>query len=257
MLRGEATAGAGRGQAGAARPRRLRPRRAAGRCAGSRLMRHRLIDRMRSSGLAHLSTADALRPYEHQGREHPTTGACPAPGARLAPIAPERASIDGTTPRSAPWGWPAPPPDRASGAVPAGRLVIKVVMLLLLVASLWCWAVIFDKTFRLARLSRKANAFERAVLVRRPAGRALPPARQARRPPDGADVRDRHGGMAGIAARPPTSASTAAWSARIGQVMDLTSDREVESLERTCSWLGDHRLDRTVRRACSARSGAS
>src|SRR3712207_7356024 len=39
--------------------------------------------------------------------------------------------------------------------------VTKAVMLLLVVASVWCWAVIFDKALRLARLKRQANAFER------------------------------------------------------------------------------------------------
>src|SRR4051794_15236244 len=41
-------------------------------------------------------------------------------------------------------------------------LIVKVVMSLLFVASLWCWAVILEKGFRLFRLKRKANAFERA-----------------------------------------------------------------------------------------------
>jgi biopolymer transport protein TolQ len=39
-------------------------------------------------------------------------------------------------------------------------LVVKVVMLLLLIASVWCWAIIFDKWIRLRRLRAKAAAFE-------------------------------------------------------------------------------------------------
>lgn len=38
--------------------------------------------------------------------------------------------------------------------------VVKTVMLVLLVASVWCWAIIFDKTFRFRRLQRRANKFE-------------------------------------------------------------------------------------------------
>lgn len=38
--------------------------------------------------------------------------------------------------------------------------VVKAVMLVLLLASVWCWAIIFDKTFRLKRLQRRANKFE-------------------------------------------------------------------------------------------------
>ena len=40
--------------------------------------------------------------------------------------------------------------------------VVKGVLLLLVLASIWSWTVIFDKAFRLSRLRRKAQAFERA-----------------------------------------------------------------------------------------------
>jgi biopolymer transport protein TolQ len=39
-------------------------------------------------------------------------------------------------------------------------IIVKVVMLLLLLASFWSWAVIFDKLVRLRRLRRDAVAFE-------------------------------------------------------------------------------------------------
>ena len=38
--------------------------------------------------------------------------------------------------------------------------IVKLVMLLLLVASFWSWAVIFDKVLRLRRLQRAAATFE-------------------------------------------------------------------------------------------------
>ena len=38
--------------------------------------------------------------------------------------------------------------------------IVKSVMLVLLVASVWCWAIIFDKTCRFRRLQRRANKFE-------------------------------------------------------------------------------------------------
>src|SRR3712207_1014279 len=41
-------------------------------------------------------------------------------------------------------------------------IVVKLVMSMLLLASLWCWAVIFEKSWRIFRLKRRANAFERA-----------------------------------------------------------------------------------------------
>src|SRR6185437_5077197 len=39
-------------------------------------------------------------------------------------------------------------------------IIVKVVMLILLLASFWSWAVIFDKLMRLRRLRRDADAFE-------------------------------------------------------------------------------------------------
>ena len=38
--------------------------------------------------------------------------------------------------------------------------VVKTVMLILVVASVWCWAIIFDKTLRFRRLQKRANKFE-------------------------------------------------------------------------------------------------
>lgn len=110
-------------------------------------------------------------------------------------------------------------------------LVVKSVILLLLLASLWAWTVIFDKAFRLARLKRKTIAFERAFwsgapldeLYRRLAKRADHPMAlmfatamdEWREAPRTADVNFNRG-LVG----------------RIGRVMELTMDREVEALER-------------------------
>lgn len=114
--------------------------------------------------------------------------------------------------------------------------VTKGVMLLLVLASVWSWAVIFDKALRIARLRRQANAFERTFwsgapldeLHRRLAKRASHPMalmfatameewREAPRTIDAAFNR----GLVG----------------RISQVMTLTMDREIENLERNLSWL--------------------
>jgi biopolymer transport protein TolQ len=38
--------------------------------------------------------------------------------------------------------------------------VVKLVMLALVLVSLWCWAIIFEKFLRMARLKRKADIFE-------------------------------------------------------------------------------------------------
>ena len=110
-------------------------------------------------------------------------------------------------------------------------IVVKTVIGLLLVASLWCWAVVIDKTFRLARLKGRTNAFEKAFwsgvsldeLYRRLAKRADHPMalmfatameewREAPRSVEASYNR----GLIG----------------RIGRVMELTMDREVDTLER-------------------------
>jgi biopolymer transport protein TolQ len=44
----------------------------------------------------------------------------------------------------------------------AADWVVKSVMLVLLIASIWCWAIIFDKIFRFRRLQKAANRFEDA-----------------------------------------------------------------------------------------------
>ena len=38
--------------------------------------------------------------------------------------------------------------------------IVKLVMLILLVASFWSWAVIFDKVIRIRRLRHAASSFE-------------------------------------------------------------------------------------------------
>ena len=38
--------------------------------------------------------------------------------------------------------------------------IVKSVMLILLLASVWCWAIIFDKMLRFRRLQRRAKKFE-------------------------------------------------------------------------------------------------
>ncbi|CAO3444557.1 protein TolQ [Azospirillum brasilense] len=39
-------------------------------------------------------------------------------------------------------------------------MIVKIVMLMLLVASVWCWAIIIEKLMRIRRLNAQADAFE-------------------------------------------------------------------------------------------------
>jgi biopolymer transport protein TolQ len=114
--------------------------------------------------------------------------------------------------------------------------VVKAVLAILLLASIWSWTVIFDKTFRIGRLRRKARAFERAFWSGAPLDelyRRL--GREADHP------------MAMLFAaameewrespRPPAGSGARALLERIGKVMMLTLERELEVLERYLSSL--------------------
>lgn len=41
-------------------------------------------------------------------------------------------------------------------------IVVKIVMIMLILASFWCWAIIFEKIFRMRRLWAQAEEFEEA-----------------------------------------------------------------------------------------------
>ena len=40
--------------------------------------------------------------------------------------------------------------------------VVKIVMMMLVVASIWCWAIIIEKLMRIRRLNAQADSFEEA-----------------------------------------------------------------------------------------------
>ena len=41
-------------------------------------------------------------------------------------------------------------------------LVVKAVMLILVLASIWCWAIIFEKMLNVRRLNQRSSDFEQA-----------------------------------------------------------------------------------------------
>jgi biopolymer transport protein TolQ len=114
--------------------------------------------------------------------------------------------------------------------------VVKAVLALLVLASIWSWTVIFDKGFRLARLRRKTRAFERAFW----SGAALDDLYRRL----GREV-DHPMAMLFAAAmeewrdspKPPGGSGARALLERIGKVMSLTLERELDVLERHLSSL--------------------
>ena len=117
--------------------------------------------------------------------------------------------------------------------------LVKAVMLLLLVASFWSWAVIFDKFMKLRRLRRDADTFEEAFW----SGGALDDLydRIGNRPEDpmssvfAAAMREWRRSMAkGIVA---TTATRMTLQERIERVMQVTASREIARIERYMPFL--------------------
>ena len=110
-------------------------------------------------------------------------------------------------------------------------LVVKTVMLLLLAASLWCWAVIFEKGFRLVRLKRQATAFERAFWAGAPLDELYRRLGKRTSHPMALMFTT---GMDEWKEAPKMVAAEAKESlvSRVGRVMTLTMDREIQALER-------------------------
>jgi biopolymer transport protein TolQ len=117
--------------------------------------------------------------------------------------------------------------------------IVKVVMLLLLVASFWTWAVIFDKAIRLRRLRQAASSFEETFW----SGGSLDDLyeRVGQRPPDpmaavfSAAMREwRRSAAKGLLG---SAIMRASLQQRIERVMNVTVGREMERVERFMAYL--------------------
>jgi biopolymer transport protein TolQ len=117
-------------------------------------------------------------------------------------------------------------------------IVVKVVMVLLLLASFWCWAIIFDKLMKLRHLVNQADEFEDSFW----SGGSLEDLydRVGNRPVDpmsavfAAAMREWRRSAAKVAN--PT-ASRASLQQRIDRVMSVTVGRELERLEKYLPFL--------------------
>ena len=117
--------------------------------------------------------------------------------------------------------------------------IVKLAMLLLLVASFWSWAVIFDKTLRLRRLRQAAESFEENFW----SGGSLDDLydRVGQRPVDpmsavfAAAMREwRRSAAKGLLG---TALMRASLQQRIERVMNVTVGREMDRVERFMSFL--------------------
>lgn len=118
-------------------------------------------------------------------------------------------------------------------------IVVKAVMVILLLASFWSWAVIFDKVMRLRRLKRETAQFEESFW----SGGSLDDLydRVGQRPVDpmsaifAAAMREwRRSAAKGLIGSGQLRASL---QDRIERVMDVTVGREMERLERFMAYL--------------------
>jgi biopolymer transport protein TolQ len=117
--------------------------------------------------------------------------------------------------------------------------IVKLVMLILLVASFWSWAVIFDKVLRLRRLQQAASSFEDTFW----SGGSLDDLydRVGQRPIDpmsavfAAAMREwRRSAAKGLLGTPGMRSSL---QQRIERVMNVTVGREMDRVERFMSFL--------------------
>jgi biopolymer transport protein TolQ len=118
-------------------------------------------------------------------------------------------------------------------------IVVKLVMLILVAASVWSWAIMFDKGLLLRRLRRRANQFEEAFwsggslddLYDRLSTRTDDPMTQVFL----AAMREWR--RFANRSRPDQLSSAAGLQQRIERVMDITLGREMESVERRMIFL--------------------
>ena len=118
-------------------------------------------------------------------------------------------------------------------------IVVQAVILMLVLASFWCWAIIFDKALRMRRLNSQATKFEESFW----SGGSLEELfdRVGARPSDpmtavfAAAMREwRRSSEKGLIG---AGAIRAGISVRVERVMQVTLGREMERLERYMSFL--------------------
>ena len=117
--------------------------------------------------------------------------------------------------------------------------VVKAVMILLIFASFWCWAIIFDKVIRLRRLQAQASEFEEQFGSGAPLEDLYD--RLGSRPGEpmsaifSSAMREwRRSAAKGLVGSGPMRASL---RQRIEQVMQITLQREMSQVERYMTFL--------------------
>lgn len=118
-------------------------------------------------------------------------------------------------------------------------IVVKAVMIMLLMSSVWCWAIIFEKRNTLSRLMKRAKKFEDAFWSGEPLDKLY---QRIKKSPHDPLLKTFSAGMeewqntvqTGIPDREELQASL---RQRVERAMTVTIGREMESLERGMTFL--------------------
>jgi biopolymer transport protein TolQ len=118
-------------------------------------------------------------------------------------------------------------------------MIVKSVMIMLVVMSVWCWTIIIHKRFMLKKLNRRADRFEEAFWSGEPMDKLY---QRVKKSPTDPLLATFSAGMeewqAGIAAGIPSAESIqASLKQRVERAMSLAIVREMQSLERGMTFL--------------------
>jgi biopolymer transport protein TolQ len=120
-------------------------------------------------------------------------------------------------------------------------IVVKLVMLLLVVASVWCWAIIFEKSRNLKVLNRRARKFEEAFWSGESLDKLYERVKQAKSDPMIrtfiAGMEEWRLGMQSAAGR--GASLQAGLEQRIERAMMLTMGREMDKIEKNMTFLAN------------------
>ncbi|MEM7651475.1 MAG: protein TolQ [Pseudomonadota bacterium] len=117
--------------------------------------------------------------------------------------------------------------------------IVKAVMLMLILASIWSWAIVFSKKATLSRLNRKASIFEDSFWSGEPLDKIYQRVKNSKPDPIlatfSAGIEEWQAGVAG--GMPIKESLQASLYQRVERAMNVAIGREVNALERGMTFL--------------------
>lgn len=118
-------------------------------------------------------------------------------------------------------------------------IVVKCVMMMLILASIWCWAIIFEKRATISKLNRRANKFEDAFWSGEPLDKLYHRIKKSPNDPllktFSAGMEEWHSTVEG--GLPAQESMQASLRQRVERAMSITIGREMDRLERGMTFL--------------------